>query len=244
LVECDLAKVDVAGSNPVSRSNRSQHPRSANLTMVLSMHKLTLCLLFGASAMFAQYKSEPAGAPPPELAPAISQALEQQGTKIIGGSGAVFCEVWFRTSLPAGAKSSEESVTLPTIPHGTLLGAIRFTSQGADRRGQNIKPGVYTLRYSLQPLNGDHLGVSPQRDFLVMTPAADDKDLNATPAFDALMAMSRKASGTPHPAVLSVWGAAASDPAGFAKQGEHDWVLTTKIGGTLVSVILVGKVEG
>jgi hypothetical protein len=208
------------------------------------MHKLTLCLLFGASAMFAQYKSEPAGAPPPELAPAISQALEQQGTKIIGGSGAVFCEVWFRTSLPAGAKSSEESVTLPTIPHGTLLGAIRFTSQGADRRGQNIKPGVYTLRYSLQPLNGDHLGVSPQRDFLVMTPAADDKDLNATPAFDALMAMSRKASGTPHPAVLSVWGAAASDPAGFAKQGEHDWVLTTKIGGTLVSVILVGKVEG
>jgi hypothetical protein len=241
LVECDLAKVDVAGSNPVSRSNRNRHSCSANLT---TMHKLTLCLLFAASAMFAQYKSEPAGTPPPELASTISQALEQQGTKIIGGGGAVFCEVWFRTSLPAGAKSSEESVTLPAIPHGTLLGAIRFTSQGADRRGQSIKPGVYTLRYSLQPLNGDHLGVSPQRDFLVMTPAADDKDLNAAPAFDALMAMSRKASGTPHPAVLSLWGAAAGDQAGFAQQGEHDWVLTTKIGGTAISVILVGKVEG
>jgi len=215
--------------------------------MVLAlMRKLRLCFILGVlatSAAFAQYKSEVAGAPPAELAPAMSQALEQQGTKIVGSNG-VFCEVWFRTSLPAGAKSSEESVTLPTIPHGTLLGAIRFPAQGADRRGQPIKPGVYTLRYSLQPLNGDHLGVSPQRDFLVLVPAGDDKDLNATPNFDALMAMSRKASGTPHPAVLSMWGAGASDPAGFAKQGENDWVLTRKIGDTAISVILVGKVEG
>ena len=210
------------------------------------MRKLHLCFLLtvlAASTVFAQYKSEPAGAPPAELAPAISQALEQQGTKIVGSSG-VFCEVWFRTSLPAGPKSAEESVTLPTIPLGALVGAIRFPAQGADRRGQPIKPGVYTLRYGLQPLNGDHLGVSPQRDFLVLVPAGDDKDLNAAPNFDALMAMSRKASGTPHPAVLSMWGAGASDAAGFAKQGENDWVLTKKIGDTLISVILVGKVEG
>jgi len=211
------------------------------------MRKLSLCFLLAAlaaSTVFAQYKSEPAGAPPGELAPAIIQALDQQGTKIVGSNGSVFCEVWFRTSLPAGAKSSEESVTLPAIPHGALMGAIRFPAQGADRRGQTIKPGVYTLRYSLQPLNGDHLGVSPQRDFLVLVPAGDDKDLNAAPGFDALMAMSRKASGTPHPAVLSLWSAGASDAAGFAKQGENDWVLTRKVGSTAIAVILVGKVEG
>ena len=216
--------------------------------MVLTlMRKLSLCFLLAAlaaSTVFAQYKSELAGAPPGELAPAISQALDQQGTKIVGSNGSVFCEVWFRTSLPAGAKSSEESVTLPAIPHGALMGAIRFPAQGADRRGQTIKPGVYTLRYSLQPLNGDHLGVSPQRDFLVLVPAGDDKDLNAAPGFDALMAMSRKASGTPHPAVLSLWSAGASDAAGFAKQGENDWVLTRKVGSTAIAVILVGKVEG
>ena len=208
------------------------------------MHKLILPFLFAASTMWAQHKSEPAGAPPAELAPAISQALEQQGTKIVGSNGTVFCEVWLRTALPSGTKSSEESVTLPKIPHGALIGAIRFPAQGADRRGQQIKPGVYTLRYSVQPLNGDHLGVSPQRDFLVMAPAGDDKDVNSTPAFDPLMAMSRKASGTPHPAVLSMWGAGASDPVGFAKQGENDWVLTKKIGDAVISVILVGKVEG
>jgi hypothetical protein len=209
------------------------------------MHKFAVSLLLTAGALTAQYKSEPAGPPPAELAPAIGQALQQQGTKIVAGAGNVFCEVWFRTTLPAGPKSTEDSVTLATVPHGALLGAIRFSGQGADRRGQVIKAGVYTLRYSLQPVNGDHLGVSPQRDFLVMVPAADDKDLNATPNFDALMAMSRKASGTPHPAVLSIWAAGAGDPVpNFAKQGENDWVLNVKIGDTAVSVILVGKVEG
>src|SRR5713101_5726219 len=194
------------------------------------MRTALLTFTLAATSLWAQYKSEPAGAPPTDLAPAIAQALQQQGTKILDAGGKVYCEIWLRTSMPSGAKSSEESVTLPTIPHGTLLGAIRFSGPGADRRGQTIKPGVYTLRYSLQPLNGDHLGVSPQRDFLVLAPAADDKDVSATPDFDKLMSMSRKASGTPHPAVLSMWAAGASDAAGFAKQGDADWVLTTQIG--------------
>ena len=207
------------------------------------MRTALLTFTLAAGSLWAQYKIEPAGTPPPELAPAISQALQQQGTKILDAGGKVYCEIWLRSTLPAGAKSAEESVTLPTIPHGTLLGGIRFTAQGADRRGQSIKPGVYTLRYSLQPLNGDHLGVSLQRDFLVLSPAADDKDVNATPDFATLMGMSRKASGTPHPAVLSMWSAGASDAAGFAKQGDSDWVLTTKIGSTAVSVILIGHAQ-
>lgn len=206
------------------------------------MHRLVLSLLLFSCAALAQYKSEPAGAPPADVAPAISQALQQQGTKIVAGDGTVFCEIWFRTSLPSGPKPSDETITL-AIPQGALVGVIRFPGQAADRRGQVIKPGVYTLRYSLMPVNGDHQGAAPQRDFVAMTPAAADKDPNATPDFDALMAMSRKASGTPHPAVLSLWGAGASDPLGFAKQGENDWVLTLKLGATPVSIVLIGKAE-
>src|SRR5260370_5111627 len=206
------------------------------------MHKLALSLLMVASAAVAQYKSEPAGAPPADLAPAISQALQQEGTKITAGHGAVFCEVWFRTALPSGPKPADQTVTL-SVPQGALVGVIRFPSQGADRRGQTIKPGVYTLRYSLMPVSGDHQGAAPQRDFVLMTPAASDKDPSATPDFDALVAMSRKASGTPHAGVLSLWAAGASDPLGFAKQGENDWVLTLKIGDIPVSIILVGKAE-
>jgi hypothetical protein len=209
------------------------------------MRKSAALFLVAASTVFAQYKSEPTGAPPSELAPAIGQALQQQGTKIVAGNGTVVCEVWFRSALPSGGQSSDQNVTLGAIPQGALIGAIRFPAAGADRRGQAIKAGVYTLRYSLMPVNGDHQGAAPQRDFVSLTPAGDDKDLNATPSFDALMAMSRKASGTPHPAVLSIWGAGASDPLGFAKQGDsNDWALTVKVGDTPISIILVGKYEG
>ncbi len=185
-----------------------------------------------------QYKAEPAGAPPAELAPAIAQALQKDGVKITN-NGAAYCEVWFRTDKPSGPKTTEENVTLPLIPQGALLGVIRFDGKGADRRGQTIKAGVYTLRYGIMPVNGDHQGAAPQRDFLLMTPASDDKDLSATPAFDALVAMSRKASGTPHPAVLSFWKA-DTDAAGLTKQGDSDWVLQTKLGDTPIAVILVG----
>jgi len=205
------------------------------------MHKLAILLLV-ASAGLAQYKSESTGAPPSEVAPAISQVLQQQGTKIVAGNGSISCEVWFRTTLPSGPKPADQTITL-SVPQGALVGVIRFPGQAADRRGQTIKPGVYTLRYSLIPVNGDHQGAAPQRDFLLLTPAADDKDPNATPDFDALVAMSRKASGTPHPATLSLWAAGASDPLGFAKQGENDWVLTLKIGDVPVSIILIGKAE-
>lgn len=201
-----------------------------------------ITLFLVGNSIFAQYKSEAAGPPPQGLASGIVGALQKEGIKISADGGSAFCEVWFRTSLTSGAKSSEEGVTL-SIPHGTLLGAIRFPAQGADRRGQTIKSGVYTLRYSLQPLNGDHLGVSPQRDFAVLVPAAEDKDLNATPAFDPLMEMSKKASGTPHPAVLSIWNSSAEKFPSFGKEGDHDWVLNVKIGDIPVAIILVGKAE-
>lgn len=206
----------------------------------LGMRVISL-LLLGSLGVFAQYKEEPAGAPPSEVAPAIASALQQSGAKITN-NGAAYCEIWFRTQKPAGPKSTEENVTLPNIPFGALLGVIRFDGNGADRRGQTIKPGVYTLRYGIIPVNGDHQGAAPQRDFLLMTPAADDRDLNAAPNFDALVAMSRKASGTPHPAVLSFWKADSATP-GFSKQGDSDWVLQTKLGDTPIAVIVVGVVS-
>ena len=192
-----------------------------------------------AAAAFGQYKTEPAGAPPADLAPAAAQTLEKTGTRITGPNGVV-CELWFRAQTPSGAKTADESVTLKSVPPGALLGAIRFPGRGYDRRGQQIKPGVYTLRYGLIPVNGDHQGAAPQRDFLVMVQAAEDKDPAATPTFEALMALSKKASGTPHPAVMSFWKQDADFQPGVSKQGESDWVFQTKLGDTQIAVIVVG----
>jgi hypothetical protein len=193
-------------------------------------------LLLCSFAAFAQYKAETAGAPPSEVAPPIAQALQKNGVKITN-NGAPYAEIWFRSQLPTGGKP-EEGQTMTGVPVGAFLGVIRFDGKGQDRRGQNIKPGVYTLRYGLIPINGDHQGAAPQRDFMLMVPAATDTDLNATPEFGPLTKMSMQASGTPHPAVLS-FSKADSDSPGFSKQGD-DWVLQSKIGDTPIALILIG----
>src|SRR5689334_13033240 len=117
------------------------------------MKPLLPFLLLAGGVVFAQdYKMERSGAPPSDLAPAFASLMSQQGYKIMAPGGAVFCEIWFRSSLPQGKKSTEDSVAFPTIPHGSLLGVIRFPAQGADRRGQQIKAGTYTVRYSMIPV--------------------------------------------------------------------------------------------
>ena len=201
------------------------------------------CLLLAATAAFAQYKAQPAGDPPGEAAPAVLGTMNKAGTKIVADNGSAYCEIWLRSTMPTGPNTGESSVTLPTIPKGALLGLLRFDAKGADRRGQTIAPGVYTLRYGNYPVNGNHQGVAPQRDFLLLVPAALDKSADAVADFDALMELSRKASAAPHPAVLSFWKADADDKPGFQKQGEKDWVLTANLGDTKVSIILIGKAD-
>lgn len=204
------------------------------------MPKFFLLFCLAAAAFGQQYKSAPAGAPPAELSPALSSRLQSTGLKVSGPAGA-WCEIWFVKTAPTGPKSTEDAVTLPTIPVGSLLGVIRFAGNGADRRGQVLKPGLYTLRYVLTPVTGDHLGVAPQRDFAALVPVAADTDPAAQPTLQQVIEMSTKASGTPHPAVLSL--AAGSGTEGFTKEGEHDWTWNTKLGDLPVAIILAGKAE-
>jgi hypothetical protein len=205
--------------------------------------KNILLFAMAAGIAFGQYKMEPAGVPPSEVPAAFTGMLQQTGVRIVGPSGP-YCELWLRGQAPSGPKSTEEGVTLPTIPQGALLGVIKFDGAAQDRRGQSLKPGIYTLRYSLYPVNGDHQGVAPQRDFALLVPIAQDSDPKATPGFDALVALSTKASGTPHPAVLSLANSTSDKFPNWSKQGDHDWTLDAKLGDLGISIILIGKVEG
>ena len=189
---------------------------------------------------FGQYKMEPAGAPPSDLLPSVRDALQREGSKVVGPKGVV-CAVWFRTSVPS-TQNGEQNVSFTDIAQGTLLGVIRFPGKATDRRGRP-PTGVYTLRLGFYPVDGAHQGVAPSRDFLVLSRALDDTDLNATPKFDQLMDMSRKASGTQHPAVLNTWKPDSADAASLKEEGS-DWVLYSKIGDRPIAVIVVGTYQG
>jgi hypothetical protein len=203
-----------------------------NLFLALSVSSLFL-------ALGEEYKTEKAGPPPA----AASSLVKAEGVKVSAANGKTLCEIWMRNPIPTGPKSTEPLLTLPEIPHGAFLGVIHFPATYKDRRGQTIKAGMYTLRYSFYPQNGDHQGVAPQRDFLLLTPMSEDKDLESKPTFDALMEMSRKASGTPHPAVYSFWKEEEGFTPGIRQLGEHDWVLYTELAGLKLAIILVGQAE-
>jgi len=205
------------------------------------MKKLLLFTCITTAAAWGQYKLEPAGAPPADLTPAIRQALKQDGARIIGPKGAV-CEVWLRAKSPDGG-NSEQNVSFTGVSQGALLGVIRFPAQGADRRGQSLKPGLYTMRLSFYPIDGAHQGVAPTRDFVLLSSAASDTDLNAAPNYDQLVAMSKKAAGTTHPAILSVWKADKAGPDALKQEGE-DWVLYGAVGDVPIAMIVVGAYAG
>jgi hypothetical protein len=210
------------------------------------MRTLITLLFTAASALLAEeYKTEAGSAPPADLAASVSALLNKEGTKVMK-DGQLLAEIWYRAEVPSGPASSEANLTMPNVPHGSLLAVIRFAQKHEDRRGQGVAPGVYSMRYSYFPENGTHQGAAPQRDFLLLVPAVGDTDGNATPDFEGLLTLSRKASGTPHPAVFSLW---KEDPKFYKegimeKQGEHDWVLMRKMGVVPVSLILAGRGEG
>jgi len=90
-----------------------------------------------------------------------------------------------------------------TVDSGTLVGAVRVGGTFKEIRGKVVKPGVYTLRYGQQPQNGDHLGISTFREFLLLSPATADTDPKVL-GFEGAVALSKQVIGTSHPASLSI----------------------------------------
>ncbi len=208
------------------------------------MKSLSLLTLAATIAYAQEYRMEKAGAPPADLAPSVSSLLAKDGFRVSSAAGKPAFDIWLRAAAPNGPASNEENASINNVPQGTLMAVISFPEKWADRRGQTIKAGVYTMRYSLFPITGDHQGVAPQRDFFLIVPAKDDTNGAATPGFRELVAMSMKATGTPHPGVFSLWKPEPAEfKAGLNKDGEHDWVLSEKIGDLPISLILIGQAD-
>jgi hypothetical protein len=132
----------------------------------------------------------------------LNKSLESNGSRITLSDG-LYCEIWLRAAVPIG-KTDAPGAVYTTVGESTLVGVIRFAKATTDFRGQAIKEGSYTLRYAVHPADGNHMGISPIRDFLVMVPVASDPNPDAQFKFEELSKMSTKVSGTNHPAVLSL----------------------------------------
>ena len=175
---------------------------------------------FAATAAAQNYTAATVSeAPPTGLSAAVQGVLDSQAIQVKGPNG-VLCEIWLRKDIPTVAPGGMTlGIVYPQLAPGTLVGAIRFPAQVIDFRDQRIKPGVYTLRYELNPVDGNHQGVAPQRDFLLLGPPAQDTTTD-TLDFKPLVKLSRETTTRNHPSVWSLMpadGAPAQLP-GVASQ--------------------------
>ena len=198
--------------------------------------RLSVALLAGValapSAHAQEYKVESfESASPAELAPAIRETLSNAAVRVIGPQGPL-CEIWFRTAVPARASAQQQlGVAYGEFEEGTLFGAVRFLRESRDFRKQLVKPGVFTLRYGLNPVDGNHMGVSPIRDFLLLLPAAEDVSPANLTRDDALK-LSKKSIGLNHPSVWSITsgeGEHSKLPDVVRLEEEDAWVLYFRI---------------
>jgi hypothetical protein len=182
------------------------------------------------------------------VADAIRGALEPKGLRVIDDSGKAVCEVWFSKEIPA-IKNEVQGASFGQIPEGAFIGVINFPSNISDFRGQGIKAGFYTLRFALILQDGNHLGVSPARDFFLLCQASEDKDPTAQSKTEDLLKMSRNASGTGHPTVWYVEQATSDkDLPKIIKNDQEHVILETKIstksGPLAIGLVVIGRTEG
>jgi hypothetical protein len=142
-------------------------------------------------------------AAPQAVAAAVRGLISEQGFRIQDDKGQTLADIWLRKTIPGSEKPTgpKGAVLFPFIADGELIGILEFPSEGHDYRDQPIAKGVYTMRYGLQPVNGDHLGVSIYRDYSLLLPAPKDQT-PALPTRKQLEARSAESAGTSHPAVL------------------------------------------
>ena len=191
-----------------------------------------LSLLLSSAALAADTYSlaGPAGAPPAELPAALRDAVDANGIEVKGPAG-VLCDVWLRKEVPVAATPATDlGVTFGQIAQGTFLGVMRVAAATRDFRNQQVKPGLYTLRYAWTPVDGDHQGVAPQRDFALLSPVSVDSD-PATIARDDAIKRSTNTTGTKHPSVWSIWPGddSAAAPALRYQDDSDCWLLTFRV---------------
>jgi len=158
----------------------------------------------------------------------VRQSLDAKGYHLTLDDPKPCCELWLRKSVPAQGNKSTELV-YPQFAESTLLGVIHFPQAAADFRGHPIPAGFYTLRYELLPDDGNHLGVAPNRDFVLLIPAQSDTDPNATFKYQELVSLSAKTASARHPAPLSLPPADKPSTGMVAKDNQDRWIFSASL---------------
>lgn len=205
--------------------------------------KLLFSLLLSASVAFAQPRVEKIGPFGGEAGEKLKAALQSNGYRVYLPNTLAGCEIWLAAKIPE-SQNKAEGVSYPKVGQSTFLGVITFPKGGgADFRGQPVRAGSYTMRYAVLPNDGNHLGVAPYPDMVLLIPVAGDPDPSLNMELGKLVQLSAQARRTGHPAAFEMMPPEAAEPS--VTQTDDGWVVfhaaVTTAGGQQMPISLVVK---
>lgn len=183
-------------------------------------------------------------AAPAEVAAGIRAAL-QPGALRVQAQGKPLLTFWLRKEVLKGeAPAKDPAIAYPSLREGALVGVVQVPEPWMNYRGRKVQPGVYTMRYAIQPADGNHTGITEHRDFLILVPASVDTNLAASYKTMELVELQKKATGYDHPGVLSLFPVSASvtDPV-LVKNDLDQPMLAVKIGDVTLGMVVLGQAE-
>jgi hypothetical protein len=148
--------------------------------------------------------------PPKALDAAISATLQKKAIQLLDGDKPVY-EFWFVSELPLTSKPASPAKALDSAKQATLLGAVSVPKAMKDYRDDELAAGVYTMRFALQPQDGNHLGSAEFTYFAVLVPAKLDTKPGGISDYKPLVKASSKETATDHPVILSLRPASSTD---------------------------------
>ena len=113
-------------------------------------------------------------------------------------------EFWFCNEIPLQAKPESVARGLDALKQATLLGAVSVPKAKRDYRDDELAAKVYTLRFALQPQDGNHLGTAEFNYFAVLVPAKLDPKPDGITEYKRLVKTSARETSSDHPVIMSL----------------------------------------
>ena len=151
--------------------------------------------------------------PSADLPQSIADSVDPSGVHVFtydNGLETPICEIfWAKTVVAEDSPAKAGKALYSNLKEGALVGVIRFLAESKDDyredfHDQKLSPGFYTMRYVA-------MREADKNDFVLLSPAKVDRDPERVLASDELLRLSRQASGTDQPAVLSLVGVEKSN---------------------------------
>jgi hypothetical protein len=178
--------------------------------MKRSPSALLLCVAFACLCHFSALsqagelalnvvKKEPPGA----VDESIRKTLQPTAIQLLDGDKAAF-EFWLSSEIALQSKPASPTAAMDSLKQSALLGVVAVASDTRDYKDVELFAGVYTMRFALQPQDGNHLGTAEFNYFAVLVPSKKDVKPDGITDYKALVRASRAGTPSDHPVILSL----------------------------------------